>query len=437
LEDNVEKVKSLLSGVDSTKIFFTDLNGRTRGVSINPDNIEKITEKGIGFDGSSIDGITTVDDSDRLLFPVEHSLRIVEFNDKRLGFFIGRIDSEKGTSSDSDPRAVLVNVIDTAEKEFGCRFLVGPEYEFFLLKGDEFPEARHTDRAGYFSSDPYDRGDVVRENIVEILRKCGITFEKDHHEVTPSQHEINFECTTPIEAADQTLLFMHVARKVAAANGYFATFMPKPFNGQNRSAFHMHLSMQDIEGKNMFYDENKKNNLSDAARFFTGGILKYARETSIIMASTYNSYKAYTVEKEAPIACGWGLRNRSSMIRVPYASDPSGTRIELRSPDPSGNVYLQMAVFIAMGLQGMRDSIDPGEPDTGSVYKRRDYSRIKDTRLLPRSMYEALAEAEKSEFLRGLLGERLFASYLELKTREWENFRTAVTTLEHAAYLSI
>ena len=433
----MEKLKSLLSGVDSTKIFFTDLNGRTRGVSINPENIEKITENGIGFDGSSIDGITTVDDSDRLLFPVEHSLRIVEFDEKRLGFFIGRIDSEKGKSSYSDPRAVLVNVIDTAEREFGLRFLAGPEYEFFLLKGDEFPEARHTDRAGYFSSDPNDRGDVVRETIVDILRKCGITFEKNHHEVTSSQHEINFECASPLEAADQTLLFMHVARKVAAANGFFATFMPKPFNGQNRSAFHIHLSMQDLHGNNMFYDESKKNGLSDAARFFTGGILRYARETSIVMASTYNSYKAYTIDREAPIARGWGLRNRSSMIRVPYASDPSATRIELRSPDPSGNVYLQMAVFIAMGLQGLRDSIDPGEPDTGNVYKKNTYSRIKDSRLLPRSMFEALAEAENSEFLRGVLGEGLFKSYMELKTTEWESFSTAVTTLEHTAYLSI
>lgn len=433
----MEKIRSLLSGVDSTKIFFTDLNGRTRGVSINPDNIEPITEKGLGFDGSSIDGITTVDDSDRLLFPVTRSLRIVEFNDKRLGFFIGRINSEKGTPSDSDPRAVLVKVVETAGKEFGYRFLVGPEYEFFLLKGDEFPEARHTDRAGYFSSDPYDRGDVVRENIVEILRKCGITFEKDHHEVTPSQHEINFECASPLDAADQTLLFMHVARKVAASNGYFATFMPKPFNGHNRSAFHMHLSMQNLDGNNVFYNPDRPHNLSDEALHFIGGILRYARETSIIMASTFNSYKAYTVEKEAPIACGWGLRNRSSMIRVPYASDPSGTRIELRSPDPSGNVYLQMAVFIAMGLQGIRESSDPGEPDTGSVYSRHNYSRITDSRFLPRSMYEALAEAEKSAFLKDVLGERLFSSYMELKTREWESFRTTVTTLEHSAYLSI
>ena len=198
----------------------------------------------------------------------------------KLGFFIGNINRERGISSDSDPRAVLVNVVENAEKEFGCRFLVGPEKEFFLLKGDEFSEARHTDRAGYFYSDPYDKGDTVRESIVDILRKCGIIFEKDHHEVTPSQHEINFDCTSPIEAADQTLLFMHVAKKVASTFGYYVTFMPKPFNNQNRSAFHMHLSMHDREGKNIFFDEEDEFSLSMIARHFIGGILKYARQTS-------------------------------------------------------------------------------------------------------------------------------------------------------------
>jgi glutamine synthetase len=230
---------------------------------------------------------------------------------------------------------------------------------------------------------------------------------------------------------------MHVARKVASNFGYFATFMPKPFNDHNRSAFHMHLSMQDKHGKNLFYDETDSYGLSSSSKYFIGGILKHARETSIIMASTYNSYKAYTLEKEAPITLGWGVRNRSSMIRVPYSSTPSGTRIELRSPDPSGNVYLQMAVFIAMGLEGIKNKIEPGEPDVGNIYRKFNPLQIVNPDLLPRSMYEALAEAEQSSFLYHLLGERLFKSYLSLKIREWEKFRTSVTTMEHSAYLAI
>lgn len=432
----MENIKSLLAEVDSTKIFFTDLNGRTRCLAVNPDNIDRIAERGMGFDGSSIDGITTVDDSDRLLFPVLDSIRIVDFNDKKLGFFIGEIRSEDGRLSDFDPRTILSRVVQRAEKELGYSFQIGPEYEFFLLKGQEFHEAKHTDRAGYFYSDPYDKGDIIRENIVEILRNCGIPFEKDHHEVAPSQHEINFECASPLEAADKTILFKHIAKKVASNSDYYVTFMPKPFNGQNRSAFHMHLSMQNSDGVNVFYDAEGSHSLSKTAHQFIGGILKHARETSIIMASSYNSYKAYTIDKEAPIACGWGVRNRSSMIRVPYSTDSSDTRIELRSPDPSGNVYLQVAVFIAMGIKGILEDADPGEPDNGSVYKRHDNTRILNRELLPRSMYEALVEAESGKFLREILGERLFKSYLSLKIGEWEGFRTTVTSLEHSSYLS-
>lgn len=432
----MEEIKSLLAGVDSTKIFFTDLNGRTRCLAVNPDNIDKIADRGMGFDGSSIDGITTVDDSDRLLFPVLESLRIVDFDDKKLGFFIGEIKSEDGRLSDYDPRTILSEVVDTAQKETGYSFQIGPEYEFFLLKGQEFNEAKHTDRAGYFYSDPYDKGDIIRENIVEILRRCGIPFEKDHHEVAPSQHEINFEYAEPLEAADKTVLFKHIAKKVASNSDYYVTFMPKPFNGQNRSAFHMHLSMQDAEGVNAFYNADDKYNLSKTARQFIGGILNHARETSIIMASSFNSYKAYTIDKEAPIACGWGIRNRSSMIRVPYSTNSADTRIELRSPDPSGNVYLQMAVFIAMGIKGIMEDADPGEPDNANVYENHDDTQIIDKSLLPRSMYEALVEAESGKFLREILGERLFKRYLSLKVREWETFRTTVTSLEHSSYLS-
>ncbi len=434
----LSEIKKKLNDVNATKIFFTDLNGRIRGLSVNPKNIDSIVEDGIGFDGSSIDGMTTVDDSDRLLFPITSSLRIIPFLDKTLGFFIGKVNKGKNIRSQTDPRVILEKVLEHAENEFGFRFMIGPEYEFFLLKGDEYKEAIHTDKAGYFHSDPYDKGDVVREEIVEILSRCGTTYEKNHHEVTPSQHEINFECSSPMDAADQTLLFMHVARKVASQNNYYVTFMPKPFNDFNRSAFHMHLSMLDGDGKNLFHDADNQYGLSGLALNFIGGILRYARETSIIMASTYNSYKAYTIEKEAPIARGWGIRNRSSMIRIPYSNSPESVRIELRSPDPAGNVYLQMAVFIAMGLEGIKRELNPGDPDVGNVYMNyTDHKRVWDDRILPRSMFEALAEAEKSEFLKNLLGDQLFGNYMSLKINEWEMYRTSVTSMEHSKYLVI
>lgn len=433
----LKQIKEKLKNADSCKIFFTDLNGRHRSLPVNPQNIEGIIEGGVGFDGSSIAGIATIDDSDRLLFPLPESLRIVEFKDERLAFFIGKIKNTQGKRSKSDARAVLENVLAKAESEYGCRFLLGPEHEFFLLTCDCFNENLHSDSAGYFHCDPHDKGEVVRKKIIDVLDKCGIKFEKAHHEVTASQHEINLECLDPLGAADRTVLFNYVTQKIAAENGLHATFMPKPFDGENRNAFHIHLSMMDKKGKNLFYQAKAENNLSKTARQFMGGIIKYARETSIVMASTFNSYKAYVVEREAPVVRGWGLKNRSSMVRVPYASNPESTRIELRNPDPTGNPYLQMASLIGMGLQGIKNDLDCGRPDMGSTYKVRRKYRVWDKRYLPKSMFEALVEAERSKFLKELLGERIYNNYMKLKIADWEEHRTHVTPREHEKYLSI
>ena len=433
----LKQIKEKLKKADFCKIFFTDLSGRHRTLSVNPQNIEGIIDGGIGFDGSSIAGIATIDDSDRLLFPLPESLRIVEFKDERLAFFIGKIKNAQGKRSKSDARAVLENVLAKAESEYGCKFLLGPEHEFFLLTCDCFNENLHSDSAGYFHCDPHDKGEVVRKKIIDVLDQCGIKFEKAHHEVTASQHEINLECLDPLGAADRTVLFNYVTQKIAAENGLHATFMPKPFDGENRNAFHIHLSMMDKKGKNLFYQVKAEHNLSKTARQFMGGIIKYARETSIVMASTFNSYKAYVVEREAPVVRGWGLKNRSSMVRVPYAGNPESTRIELRNPDPTGNTYLQMASLIGMGLQGIKEGLDCGRPDMGSTYKVRRKYRVWDKRYLPKSMFEALVEAERSKFLQELLGERIYNNYMKLKIADWEEHRTHVTPREHEKYLSI
>ena len=432
-----EDMRGKLQQTDQTQIFFTDLNGRLRALSINPIFMEGILKNGVGFDGSSIAGVASVDNSDRLLLPVPDSLRILKFKNETTAFFVGRINNERNTRSQSDPRAVLEDVLARAESEYGFKFFAGPEYEYFLLNGDEFGDNVHTDNAGYFHSNPHDKGDVVRRSIAEVLAGCGVRYEKNHHEVTPSQHEINLEYAPPLKAADQTLLFVHVAQKVAAEYGCHVSFMPKPFDGQNRSAFHIHLSLTDTEGKNLFFQEGADYNLSPIARQFIGGIIKYAREVSIIMASTFNSYKAYVMEREAPVVRGWGMRNRSSMVRVPYSANPAGTRLELRCPDPAGNVYLQLAALIAMGMKGIEDGLDCGKPDMGSVYGKTKRIKVWDNRYLPKCMFEALAEAEKSDFLKNLLGPKMYESYMSLKIADWEEHRTHVTPREHRKYLTI
>ncbi len=431
--------------VDFTKIFFTDINGRLMNLFVNPDMIDKMSKTGVGFDGSSIAGYSAVENSDCLLVPNLSTYKKIDFGDKTVGFIIGDIYDEKGDPSETDPRQLLKRVLETAEKEFQVRFTAGPEHEFFLFNresaaaatGPEMPVLAHSDDIGYFVSSPMDKGESVRQDIVNVLAGCGIQYEKTHHEVTPSQHEINLECTDALSAADRTLIFSYVAKQVAEKNGFTASFMPKPFENYNRNAFHIHLSMQDFEGRNLFYNDTAEYKLSDLARYFMGGILKYARETSIVMASTVNSYKAYVMGKEAPVVRGWGLRNRSSMVRVPCPLSPESTRIELRNPDPAGNVYLQMAVFISMGLAGIREKLDCGRADKGSSYSKDYGLKVWDEEFLPRSFYEALLEAEDSRFLKDSMGEAIYRNMMTLKIREWEADRIHVTQREHQKYRDV
>lgn len=430
-------VSHKIQDADTLGIFATDLNGRLITVQVNPDNIGSLIENGVGYDGSSVPGHALVNDSDKLLVPVPETYRTIPLADEKLGFIIGNTEDTAGQRSAIDARGVLERVLNTARQEFGFEFLIGPEHEFFLLTDQEFGRNVHTDNAGYFHADPRDKGGIVRSEIVTVLRKMGIHFEKMHHEVTASQHEINLGPLDPLAAADRTLLFTYLTKRVADRHGMHATFMPKPFNGENRSAFHMHLSVRDRDNSPVFFEQGREGDLSDQARWFMGGIIKYARQTSIVMASTFNSYKAYIVNREAPMKRGWGLRNRSSMVRVPYSTGPKSKRLELRSPDPSGNVYLQMATYIGMGLQGIREQAECGKPDEGSTYDNADAIKLWDTRYLPRSMYEALVEAEKSTFLPGLLGEHMYKQYMLLKTAQWEDYRTHVTSREHSQSLSI
>jgi glutamine synthetase len=434
---NVQEMEQKIGSVDTLQLFTTDLNGRSVTLQVNAGNVESFFKRGVGFDGSSVPGYGTVDNSDKILVPLAETFREVEFSDEKLGFLIGKINEEYGERSALDPRALLEKVVEEAQEEFGFRFLVAPEHEFFLLTADEFSKDIHTDSAGYFHADPLDKGDVVRKEVVQILKSCGIQFEKMHHEVTPSQHEINLRCGDPLKTADRTVLFSYITKRVAHGKDLHATFMPKPFNGFNRNALHIHVSAQDRDGNHLFYKPNGSDNLSETARMFTGGILKYARETSIVMAATFNSYKAYVVGREAPIARGWGVRNRSSMVRIPYAEGAQDTRIEIRSPDPSGNIYLQIATLIGMGLQGIREKIDCGDPDVGNTYETESSTHLLDTNFLPRNMFEALVEAENSRFLKDFLGESLYTQYMSLKISEWEDYRTFVTPREHSRNLYI
>jgi len=436
-DTELSRIKEQLKETYTTKLFFTDLNGRLKSLSVNPDDIESILENGVGIDGSSIAGIATVDNSDRVLKPVMESFRLVDFGDRKVGFFVGKIFDQDGSRTSVDPRYALERAVEKAASENKIKFMMGPEHEFFLFNSDEMNAKIHTDKLDYFGSSPTDVGDVVRQEIVNVLEKCGVKYEKTHHEVTSSQHEINLEPGDPLTIADRTVLFEFVAKEVAAQYDLHVTFMSKPFTGFNRNAFHIHTSFTDMSGKNLCYDENGEHHLSEMLMHFIGGITSHAREASIVLASTVNSYKAYVLGKEAPIIRGWGLRNRSSMVRIPHALSPQATRMELRCPDPTGNVYLQFATLIFMGLDGIANKSDAGQPDMGSTYKKDLQPKVHDPRFLPRDFFPALLAAEDSEFMAAALGEELFANYMTIKISEWDEYRTTVTDFEHQKYLSI
>ncbi len=442
---DINQINLALRDVDSTKLFFTDLLGRPMNLSVNPEDIADIVQHGIGFDGSSIAGFASIEGSDRILKPLKDSFHLLEFQDEKIGFFMCDIYDQQNKRYLADPRLMLEQVVAKAEKDFGAKFLAGAEHEFFLINQEnlaeyykaDLEERVKSDSAGYFHIDPYDKGDPVRREIVKVLKKSGIKYEKSHHEVSESQHEVNIRCTNPLQVADETILFHYVTRKVAAQFGYYALFIPKPFNGQNRNAFHIHLSMLDQEMKNLFYDPNSQDHFSQKMKHFIGGLLRYARETSIIMASSFNSYKAYVVEREAPIVRSWGLTNRSCMVRIPWAKNPQATRLELRSPDPSGNVYLQLATLIEMGLKGIQDKLDCGKPESESIYEKIKHSKVWDERFLPKCMFEALVEAERSQFLKDILGELRYEKYMGLKIADWEEHRTHITLRERSKYFDI
>ncbi|MFO7812123.1 MAG: glutamine synthetase family protein [Pelovirga sp.] len=436
---DISAIKDQLKQAYTTKLFFTDLNGRSKNLAINPQDIDTIIAQGVGIDGSSIAGIATVDNSDRILKPVPESFRLVDFGDRKIGFFVGQIFNQDGSRSSVDPRYALERAVEKGFNEYQMKFMLGPEHEFFLLNGDEIHSDIHTDKLGYFGSSPGDIGEVVRQEIVNVLEKCGVKYEKTHHEVTSSQHEINLEPGDPLTVADRTILFDFVTKEVAAHYGLHATFMSKPFTGFNRNAFHIHLSFTDLEGKSLCYDEACDHHLSPLLMNFVGGVIGHAREASIVFAATFNSYKAYVLDKEAPIVRGWGVRNRSSMIRIPHAASPKATRMELRCPDATGNVYLQFAVLIFAGLDGIKNKADAGPADVGSAYKKpsSERPRVLDRRFIPRDFFPALMEAENSTFMPEVLGADLFDNYMRIKMTEWEDHRTTITDMEHRKYLNI
>ncbi len=424
-------------GVKYIHLQFMDILGQVKSVMIPNIMLEKALSEGILFDGSSIAGYATIDESDMRAVPDPKTFQILH-NDTRTATIICDIYMPNGKRFEGDPRYVLQKVLKKAEEK-GYRFVTGPEFEFFLLKmEDGKPTLIPNDYGGYFDFGPVDKGEAVRKEIVGIFTDIGYVPEAAHHEVSPGQHEIDLRYDYALTMADRILTLKATIKDVALKYGLYATFMPKPIYGINGNGMHVHQSLltSDFQ-ENLFYDPNAKWQLSDIALHYIGGLLTYAKEISAILNSWVNSYKRLVPGYEAPVYISWANLNRSALIRVP-AGRGIKTRIELRNPDPAGNPYLQFAVMLGAGLRGIEEKIEPPEPIELNIYALTPEEKEKlNIHSLPESLGEALYHMERSKVVREVLGEHIFKHFLIVKKREWHEYRAQVTKWEIEKFLPI
>lgn len=419
------------------RLQFTDIFGILKNVAIVASELGNVLDKGCTFDGSSIDGFARVEESDMILRPNLDTFSIFPWRPQqgKVARLICDVLTTDGEPFEGDPRRVLRNVLAEAA-DMGYTFNVGPECEFFLFNNDDQggPTTATTDVGGYFDLEPIGTGEDVRREIIFALEDMGFLIEASHHEVAPSQHEIDFRFDEAMKAADNILTFKLAVKAIARRYGMHASFMPKPIGGVNGSGLHANFSLFK-NGVNAFDDPSSPDGLSDLARSFIAGLLEHALGMSAVINPLVNSYKRLVPGFEAPCYIAWSARNRSPLIRIPAARGEA-TRVELRSPDPACNPYLMLAICLAAGLDGIKRGLKPMNPFDGNMYKlskeeREDRGIVS----LPASLSEALDEMEKDSLVRHVLGDHITENYIAAKRLEWDRYRMSISKWEFDEYL--
>jgi glutamine synthetase len=426
-------------GVKFMRLQFTDIFGVLKNVSIPVEQLEKALDGEMMFDGSSIEGFVRIEESDMYLRPDPDTFVVFPWRPAEGGVarLICDVYNPDGTPFNGCPRNTLKKVLAEAS-EMGFKCYIGPELEFFLFHVDT--EGRPTlithDKAGYFDMTPVDLGESARRDMVLALEQMNFEIEASHHEVAPGQHEIDFKYADALEMADKMVTFRFVVRTIAQRHGLHATFMPKPIFGINGSGMHVNQSLFK-NGKNVFYDPEGPMNLSSEAYHYIAGIMEHAKAFTAITNPTVNSYKRLVPGYEAPCYIAWSGRNRSPLIRIP-AKRGSSTRIELRSPDPSCNPYLALAVQIKAGLDGVKRKLNPPEAVDLNIFAMDDRQR-KEMGIdsLPGDLKEALTLLSNDEVIKDALGEHIYSRFVAAKTEEYDSFRIAVHKWEIDRYLEI
>jgi glutamine synthetase len=429
-------------GVQFISLQFTDILGTTKSVTITRSTLPEALERGVWFDGSSIQGFARIQESDMYLMPDPRTYRVLPWSaeERRRARLLCDVHGPNGEPFAGDPRYALRRAIARAE-EMGYTYNCGPELEFFLFKKDgELPTTPVPhDVGGYFDFSPKDEAQSVRSDIVRALEKMNIHVEASHHEVATGQHEIDFEYAEALHAADNAITFKYTVRAIAAQYGVYATFMPKPIFGINGSGMHTHQSLADANtGKNLFYDSEDAYHLSEMAYHFIAGQLQHARALAAVVAPTVNSYKRLTPGYEAPVYICWAQINRSALIRIPRYSPgrEQSTRVELRFPDPSCNPYLAFAAMLRAGLEGIEKRMQPPEPVNEDVYLfTHDDLIARGIGTLPGTLGEALGALADDQVVLDALGTHIADVYMRAKQAEWDEYRIQVTPWELERYL--
>ena len=409
------------------RLWFTDVLGFLKSVAIAPAELENAFDEGIGFDGSAIEGFARVTESDMLAKPDPTTFSILPWRTESPGAarMFCDITMPDGTPSPADPRNVLRRTLDKAA-EMGYTCYTHPEIEFFLFKS--LPERGvapvPVDQGGYFDHTPAVVGHDFRRQAITLLEAMGISVEFSHHEGGPGQQEIDLRDADALTTADNIMTFRHVIKEVAMDQGFHASFMPKPFTDHPGSGMHTHVSLFKGE-ENAFYDANAQYNLSKVGRSFIAGILKHAPEITAITNQWVNSYKRLHGGGEAPALINWGPSNRGALVRLPMykPGKENSTRIEFRSPDTACNPYLAYAVMLSAGLKG--------------VQEKYILSDSNDPMSLPTDLNEAIAQMERSELVREVLGEHVFEYVLRNKRAEWRDYSRQVSAFELDRYLPV
>jgi glutamine synthetase len=435
-EDVLKIVKD--KNVSFIQFWFTDVLGLLKSFAITPSELENGLSEGMGFDGSSIEGFARIHESDMVAMPDPKTFQFLPWrpDERPVARMFCDILNPDGSSYVGDPRFAFKYLLDSIARK-GYTFYLGPELEYFYFKDSKSPEG--IDDGGYFDSRPLDMGADLRRETIFALQDCGIEVEYSHHEVAPSQHEIDLRYSEGLNMADITMTYRLVVKEIARKYGYYATFMPKPIFGENGSGMHVHQSL--FEGKkNLFFDGSDQYHLSKLGKNYIAGLMKHAREIIAVTNQWVNSYKRLVPGYEAPVYISWARRNRSAMIRVPMYKPGKelATRMEFRAPDPSCNPYLAFSVMLAAGLKGIEEGYELPEPIEDDIFEMSDAEKKeRGIETLPGNLYEAIKEVENSELVKNALGEHIFNKFIDNKKIEWDKYRTHVSKYELQKYLPI